>query len=210
MFSLRQLHENPPPGSGPPKAREVAGRNLAEALEKLERRSFKTYLARRKSYERLSRRSNAWNASLVSLATSTTISSVGILVDNTMYGRAGDALMVTLSILSLVASLVVSSLGYGIRARSMEASYKRIQQISLMAENFYAHEAPATYERFVDLQKEYEVAIEASENHTEADYQRSQKVKSRTTRLDTMLTALPYVTLLIPIALVVPLAKWFI
>lgn len=46
-----------------------------------------------------------------------------------MYGTGGETLLVALSVLSLVISLVVANANYGARARSMESSYKKIQQI---------------------------------------------------------------------------------
>ncbi|MFE0313916.1 SLATT domain-containing protein [Amycolatopsis sp. NPDC058986] len=184
---------------------------LIEAVKRLEARSFKTYSARLKTHERLSRRNTAWNASLVSLATSTTIASVGLLVERNMYGTRGDSLMVALAILSLVASLVVSSVNYGSRARAMEANYKRIQQLSLAAEGFFVSDKPATRQRFLELEKEYGIALESSENHSEADYARSGgRVSKRVTWRDTLITVAPYITLVIPLALLVPFAKWFI
>lgn len=181
---------------------------LKDAFVRLEKRSYTTYLSRIRAYERLNRRNNAWNASLVSLATSTTIASIGLLVDPAMYGKGGGTLLVALSVLSLVSSLVVSNISYGTRARAMEASYKRIQQISLAAENIFALEQLPSAHRFAELQKEYEVALESSENHTDADYQRSKGASSWKTILDTIVTITPYVTLFIPIALLVPFVQW--
>ncbi|GAA3579956.1 hypothetical protein GCM10022222_75940 [Amycolatopsis ultiminotia] len=203
--------------------------DLKSAVEKLERRAFTTYLARLKAYERLARRNNAWNASLIALATSTTISAVGLLADRDMYGSGGDGLMVALAILSLVASLVVSSVNYGSRSRAMEAGYKRIQQISISAEGFFVSHLAPTSERFVDLQKEYGVAVEFSENHTRADHIRANRdtakgnpapaegALSRAARadgrriilVDNLITLAPYATLSIPIALLIPFVSWF-
>ncbi|MFD7652548.1 SLATT domain-containing protein [Actinosynnema sp. NPDC059797] len=183
--------------------------DLRSLIKLLEKRSYKTYQARLKAHQRLSRRNNAWNASLVSLATSTTIASVGLLVNKNMYGTGGDTLMVALAILSLVASLVVSSINYGARARAMEASYKRIQQISFAAERFLDRETDEAHRRFLELHKEYEIAIDSSENHSDADHLRASGASFRNVWRDTLVSFMPYITLAVPAALLVPFAIWF-
>jgi hypothetical protein len=183
------------------------------ALKRLEKKSFTTYKARVRAFERLTRRNNAWNASLVSLSTATTVASVGLLVDKTMYGEHGDAVMLVVAVLSLVASLVVSSVNYGARARSMEASYKKIQQISLSAEDLQNDPDGTDYKRYLELHREYQVALESSENHTSADFRRweaeSYWSALRYLWRDALLGLAPYVSLLIPIALLIPFTRWF-
>jgi hypothetical protein len=179
-------------------------------IKKLEARAYSTFLARVRAHKRLVRLNTAWNTSLITLATSTTIASVGQLVDSKMYGNGGNALMVVLAVLSLVVSLVVSSVNYGARARSMEASYKRIQQISLMAERLPAIVGEGQLsQRYVELQKEYEVAIEYSENHMTADHDGVTGVPLTGKLKQFSLDILPYLTLLIPILLVIPFMEWF-
>jgi hypothetical protein len=179
----------------------------------LETRSFQTYKSRINAYHRLSRRNNAWNAALIAFSTATTIASIGLLVNDRMYGRGGDALMVALAVLSLVASLVASSVNYGARARAMEASYKRIQQISLGAESFDCS-APTSARDLEKLQKEYEVALESSENHSDADFLRTaegeppKKVRRQLLR-DSFVSLVPYLSLVAPALLLVPFVSWF-
>ncbi|MCP3803501.1 SLATT domain-containing protein [Allokutzneria sp. A3M-2-11 16] len=183
---------------------------MLEDVKRLEDRSYKTYLARVQAHRRLTRMHVSWNTSLISLSTSTTIASTGQLVEPKMYGAGGNALMVVLAVLSLVVSLVVSSVNYGARARAMEASYKRIQQISLMAERLpRVVGADELTQRYVELQKEYEIAVEASENHVSADHDRARGVLSMATAKHFTLDVLPYLTLLIPVLLMVPFVNWF-
>src|SRR5690242_5888951 len=112
----------------------VAGpSNLEDLIRRLEDRSFTTYKARLQAAQRLSSRNNAWNSCLISFSTATLIAAVGMLGKQDMYGKEGDSLMIALSLLSLVASLVVASMNYGGRSRSLESNYKRIQQIALKA-----------------------------------------------------------------------------
>jgi conflict system pore-forming effector with SLATT domain len=183
---------------------------LIEGAKRLEERSYKTYLARVKAYHRLNRRNNAWNTSMISLATSTTIASVGLLVNRPMYGTGGDTLMVALAILSLVSSLVVSSVNYGSRTRAMEASYKRIQQLSLAAEDLANYYSSVSQSRLLELQKEYAIALDTSENHSDADYRRSQNAKWRQIWRDDLTNYIPYATLAVPLGLMLPFAGWFI
>jgi len=192
-----------------PAVQPVLDRELAAAVERLEERSYTTYLARLKARDRLNLRNNAWNASLISLATSTTIASVGLLVDREMYGSGGEALLVSLAILSLVASLVVSSMNYGARSRAMEANYKRIQQISLSAESFFVNPAAPTRQRLLELSNEYGISLENSENHSNSDYLRSKGAPWYRVWRDSLVNFAPLVTLAIPAILIVPFAKWF-
>ncbi|WP_169523901.1 SLATT domain-containing protein [Amycolatopsis balhimycina] len=190
--------------------KSIESKAVTEGASRLEERAYKTYLARVRAHQRLGRRNNAWNTSMIALSTSTTIASVGLLVNRPMYGTGGDTLMAALAILSLVSSLVVSSVNYGGRARAMEASYKRIQQISLAAEDVANDPSQATRQRLNELQREYAIAIDASENHSDADYHRSQKVNWRKLWRDSLVSYFPYATLAVPIGLMVPFAKWFI
>ena len=188
----------------------VAEPPISDHIENLEQRAFKTYRARVEAHKRIARLNLSWNTALVSLATSTTVAAVGQLVIPTMYGAGGNALMVVLAILSLVVSLVVSSMNYGARARSMEASYKRIQQISFLAERLEVVTPPDQLaRRFDELQREYEIAIESSENHTTADHHKACEERSRETLKHAALYLLPYLTLIVPILLLVPFVSWF-
>ncbi|MCE0536076.1 SLATT domain-containing protein [Kineosporia rhizophila] len=179
-------------------------------MKLLEKRSFKTYQARLRASERLAARSGAWNASMIALSTSTALASIGILFKRDMYGHQGDALLAIISILTLVASLVVSNMNYGGRAESMRASYKRIQQISLQAESFFADKADSDARRYRELCHAYEVALENSENHTTADFKRSENCRWWKVLPDTACSSFPWITLIIPVLLMWPIAAWLI
>ncbi|NBE82740.1 SLATT domain-containing protein [Micromonospora rubida] len=195
---------------------------LSPMLERLEKRSYTTYLCRLNASRRLSHANIAWNLALVALSTSTAIASVGLLAKRDMYGVGGDALMVSLSILSLVASLVVSGAGYGTRARAMEDNYKRIQQISVAAENLKEYAGPDRQDKGEKLQWEYEVAVASTENHTSRDFHKVQSssrggTRSKAKRLHDLavsaayssVTLLPYASLVVPILILIPFSTWF-
>ncbi|MFF4198994.1 SLATT domain-containing protein [Nonomuraea sp. NPDC001831] len=197
--------------------------DISPAIERLERRSYTTYLSRLNAYRRLAHANTAWNVALVALSTSTVIASVGMLVEKEMYGKGGDALMVALAVFSLSISLVVSSVGYGTRAKAMEENYKRIQQISVSTENLKEYTGPDRREKYQKLRDEYDVAMASSENHTEHDYRRTQSIPPRSgfgfwrrargffgwLRYCTAM-AFPYVSLVVPVALLVPFGVWFV
>lgn len=198
-----------PTSESSPLVTDSDGRDLRESVKILEERAHKTYLARIRACDRLTQRNNAWNTSLIAFATSTTIASVGIVVNSNMYGRGGDALLVALAILSLVASLVVSNVDYGSRARAMEVSYKRIQQISLQAESFFVDTGAASRRRYLELAQEYSIAIESSENHLTSDYLLSQGRSGGSITRARIVTFIPYITLIIPVLLLLPFGGWF-
>jgi hypothetical protein len=105
----------------------------------------------------------------------------------------------------------------------MEDNYKRIQQISVSAENLKEYTGPDRREKYQKLQDEYNVAMSSSENHTEHDFRRAQPIPPhsgfgfwrRVHRSFGWLryfavTAFPYVSLVIPVALLVPFGVWFV
>ncbi|MGI5166408.1 SLATT domain-containing protein [Spirillospora sp. CA-253888] len=197
--------------------------NISPAIERLERRSYNTYRSRLNAYRRLADANMAWNIALVALSTSTVIASVGMLVEKNMYGKGGDALMVALAVFSLSISLVVSSVGYGTRAKAMEENYKRIQQISVSAENLKEYIGDDRREKYQKLQDEYSVAMASSENHTEYDYRMTQSTPTysgfdfwRRSRgffgqlKHFAAIAFPYLSLVVPVGVLVPFGVWFV
>lgn len=114
--------------------------------------------------------------------------------------------MVALAVLSLVASLVVSSISYGNRVKAMEANYKEIQQISLAAENLKFCTGDGIWDQYRALEKDYGRAVDFSENHTTGDHRRALALMngSRVKIRDSLTTITPYTTLLIPIGLLIP------
>lgn len=180
---------------------------LLKQLNTLERRTYTTYNARLQASIRLARRSRAWNTSLVSLATSTTVASIGMLTDGQMYGSDGDTLLVCVAVLALVASLVTSGLDYSGRSRNMFVNYRKLQALSVKAERAVVSPSMHTQGVVDRLYDEYDALLDESENHTAGDHLRAQSSSfwSWPILRDWALTLLPYVTLLFPIGLLIPL-----
>ncbi|MCW2501715.1 MAG: hypothetical protein JWN87_3391 [Frankiales bacterium] len=162
--------------------------------------------------QRLASRGRAWNASLISLSTSTAIASIALLADPDMYGRGGPTLLVCVSVLTLVASLVTSGLDYSGRSRNMFVNYRKIQRLSAEAER--AKDIPEKQTReYVDaLNTQYDALLDESENHTEADHYRATREGKRTWAVwrELGLSFGPYLSLALPIALLIPFARWML
>lgn len=121
--------------------------------------------------------------------------------------------MVALSLLSLVASLVVASMNYGGRSRALEANYKRIQQISLKAESVRVDPTQVTRANYEEILKDYSIALESSENHTDGDYAlaaKSSGVDKIPAWLDRTKTFIPYLATVLPILILIPFISWLI
>lgn len=131
-----------------------------------------------------------------------------------MYGSGGDTLLAILAIVSLVASLVVANMNYPGRSQAAEGNYKRIQQISLSAEALRDRRSGLSeveiVQREYEIARDYEIALESSENHSDADYYRTftPPKEPSTIRRDTFVSVVPFLTLIAPIGVAVPLAIW--
>jgi hypothetical protein len=196
----------------------LSGRTLAytgvdvESLEKLEDRSYKSYKARMYASQRLALRDKAWNTSLLSLTVATTIASIGLLTDSRMYGTAGSTLFVCLAVLSLVISLVVAGLNYGARSRDLFNNYRRLQRLSSEVEHLRAgNDAPSFAEVKILLDR-YNDLLDDSENHSAADHERGSNAGQVTwvVAKDWSISALPFVTLVIPVLVMVPFVQWLL
>ncbi|WP_159961849.1 SLATT domain-containing protein [Blastococcus haudaquaticus] len=181
-----------------------------ELLELLEQRSYATYKARLRASKRLMTRNNAWNASLIATATSTTIASVALLANDGIYGPNGDTLFVCLAVLSLTASLVTSGLNYSGRSRDMFSNYRRIQRLSAEAERAKRTPSMQNFATVAELNAKYDELLDGSENHTEADYfhANGEGSKPASVRRESLLSFFPYISLIIPLLLLPPLLCW--
>jgi hypothetical protein len=179
-------------------------------LKLLEDRAFTTYKARLKAAERLHMLDNFWNAALIASAVSGAVSAIGSVVDGSMYGDAGPALLAVATVIVLVVSLVVSAQSFGARSRNMFISYRRAQRIALAAESLRLSGRRSSDKRVARLLHAYNTLLDESENHTEADYQRA-TMPGRPTWAkfrEGALVAAPLFFLSLPVLTVAPFAAW--
>lgn len=191
-------------------------------LATLERRSYLTYMGRLRASNRLAFRNRAWNATLIAASGAVTVASVALLVYPDIYGRPGPTLLVLVSILALIASLVTSSLNYSARSRDMFRNYRRIQALSAEVERT-GRLAQPTLAIVEELNRRYDALLDESENHTTADHKRVlHEIAQREGKEPRPLwrqplvvgqaaaSAAPYVSLAVPILVLVPLISWII
>lgn len=183
-----------------------------ESLKKLEDRSYKSYRGRMYASQRLALRGTAWNTSLLSLTVATTVASIGLLSDSQMYGAAGPTIFVCLAVLSLVISLVVAGLNYGARSRDLFNNYRRLQRLSTEAEHLRISSPNPTASEVKMLLDRYNDLLDESENHNAADWERSKGRTGSTyiTLKDSTISAFPFITLVVPVLVLLPLVNWFI
>ncbi|MBT1545577.1 MULTISPECIES: SLATT domain-containing protein [Curtobacterium] len=181
-------------------------------LDRIAMRSYKTYKARLKAAERLQARQRAWNTCLLALSVATTAASVALLSDDQIYGTTGPTVLVCVSILGLAVSISVAGLNYGVRSRDMFMNYRALQRIAVEAEAL--QENPAVAEDTVkQLLDRYNALLDDSENHTPADYAHVDQKSTVTPwhrRASSTLTFAPYLGLIVPVLVLVPLVAWAI
>ncbi|WP_175404275.1 MULTISPECIES: SLATT domain-containing protein [Gordonia] len=195
-----------------------------EHLLSIERRAYKTYRARESASSRLGRRARAWNWAIVALSTATTVAAVGMLTDASMYGPNGPTLLVCVSVFALVVSLAATNMNHSGRSRDMFLNYRKIQRIAVEMEQMITEEV-VTRSMVAAISDRYQEVLDESENHTSGDYWRhfssklakdqafylgedvSQYLRRREMLRDTTVTSLPYITLLLPAALFLPLLE---
>lgn len=170
---------------------------------------------------RLGRRARAWNWALVAFSTATTVAAIGMLTDPLMYGRNGSTLMVCVSVLTLVVSLATTNMDYSGRSRDMFLNYRKIQRLSVEMEELRSSKL-VTFDLVRSLMDRYQAVLDESENHTSGDYYRSLSTKYATGHplhrgkwisvahipallVDFVITSFPYLFLLLPLVLLIPL-----
>lgn len=188
-------------------------------LKKQENRSYLTYKARVRAANRLKARGTAWSTFLVSSSTASTIASIVVIQDSNFYGQHGPVLLAAIAVLTLVASLVVTGVNYDLRQREMFDNYRKIQKLSVEIELLISKEGGVDYAKKTELMEKYQELLDGAENHSEVDYQvaiRSGHGEKSTlrgwslfkyfTRLigQAALTYVPYVIVMIPLAVLVP------
>ena len=145
-----------------------------ESLARVIARSVeRTYLARTWMARRLQRRGLAWNSALVALSTSTVISSIVLLGEDSVYGSRGAYIFAVLGVLTLVASLLVASAGYQDKARHAFETYRQLQRLAVLLEAIASN--PPRSRRKADLRVRelddaYQTILDHSDNHSQADF----------------------------------------
>lgn len=146
---------------------------------------------------------------MYALSSALAVVAIGMLTVKDLYGPQRDTLMAGLSVLSLVASLVVGQLNYAVRSRDLQNNYKEIQFVSQTAEYFKTHDP--TRQNFERVLDQYRDLIRTGENQTTGDNYRGQNEgrKHLICYGEALVTSAPYLFLMAPILLLVPLIGSF-
>lgn len=185
-----------------------------DSLEILERRSYKTYRARLEAEKRLRRSHHAWNFSSIAASVATAIASIALLVDPSVYGKRGEAMLVFASVLTFALYLAAATLDYSGRSRNMFINYRKIQALSERVERLRKFGHGTSGDVIERLWNEYDALLDESENHASFDYYRTRssaelsEAERWALRGATALLAIPYVTGILPILLLGRLIWW--
>ena len=126
--------------------------------------------------QRLQNRGSYWGAALIALAFSSTIASTGLLFQAKIYGAHGDVLLVIVAVFTLVASLTVANTDYPAKGRRGFEAYRRLQRLSVrLATSAGAPPRRAVNRRraYAQFDREYQLILDESDNHSPADYGRA-------------------------------------
>jgi conflict system pore-forming effector with SLATT domain len=146
-----------------------------DQLDWISVRIYKTYGARREAAKRLQARSTVWNSVLVFTAIVVAVAACLVILDRKSLGFRGEADLAVLGLLSLVASLIVASAKYDVRAERHFRGYRALQELASRADlargALRSTAKRNTASRSVDV--EYQRILDESENHTGADHFRA-------------------------------------
>lgn len=180
-----------------------------EEVATLEGRTFKTYEARLRACVRLSKRARAWNALMISASLASVIASAAMLRNPKIYGPNGDLLWLFVAIITLTASLIISSMNYPGRSRDMFLNYRKIQSLSSELEFIRIH-GSVNHDRVMVLKSSYDSLLDESENHTTADYLSTKTIAERTVGEKVTVAAswtldyAPWIAVMLPALLLIP------
>lgn len=203
---------------------EVDDNDARKLLKLWETRAYKTYRSRESACVRLGQRARAWNWALIALSTATTVAAIGMLSAPLMYGPNGSALLVCVSVLTLVVSLAATNMDYSGRSRDMFLNYRKLQRLAVEMEEL-GRSKIVTRSAMELLADRYQAVLDESENHTSGDYFKNFSNKYEASHplylkedgfsvrdrfqilRDLAITWFPYTTLLLPLFLLIPLVK---
>jgi hypothetical protein len=145
----------------------------------------KTYKARLELAKRIQIRGRLWSAALVSSAVASSLVGIAMLGDDQIYGLYGNYMWVMLGVATLSASLIITSVNYGERTLVCFQAYRQFQTLSMQAwidlkesaipEGDLALIAAASR----SLNDKYQPLLDATPNHSHADYVRAHYKEQR-------------------------------
>ncbi|QRI76703.1 MULTISPECIES: SLATT domain-containing protein [Rhodococcus] len=158
--------------------RRKNGVKVQKPIDLLGQRSYDSYRCRLEASRRLKKLGHWWNAAQFSLPTAlifVSIFSLSAPGDPSAIARV----VIGVSVLSLVASVVVTFLDYSARAKALEINYRALQAFSVRIETMLASGKDIADDGVRLLQLEYDWLLDKAENHSSVDYKTYKGSKSR-------------------------------
>lgn len=144
--------------------------NTRGAIADLERRAYRSYLARVESERRLRRVGLFWNTAQTALAVGLIAVSVLYLAYPSHQSTLMLVYLISLSVLALAVSVTVGALDYSGRAREMFRNYRAIQALSVRIESERKSRWFVTLRFLKQAQSEYDLLLDNAENHSQVDW----------------------------------------
>jgi hypothetical protein len=150
---------------------------MTDELESLSTIVEKTYYARLELAKRILTRGRLWNTALISSSVASSVVGVAMLGDNSIYGPQGEFLWVVFGVLTLSASLIVTSARYGEQALLCRQSYRTAQRLSMEIWNDHKRTSRQQERNrlFISHNQRYQKYLDETLNHSQADYWRTQR-----------------------------------
>lgn len=148
-------------------------------LEKLERRTYVTFVSRARASERLGTRGMLWMIALSVASASALCASVISLANAPRPVSHTDLSTALFTLATLVLSLIVAALNYQARSRDLFHSFRAIQRVSSQIESMRERgESTGTMSTSAtSLEFAYQDALDKSENHTTLDYHKARPIR---------------------------------
>lgn len=171
---------------------DIRAQNIDDAwMEKLERRTYTTFVSRARASRRLEVRGVLWTISLSIASAATLCVSVISLSRSPRPVATVDLSAVLFSLATLVLSLIVATLNYQARSRDLFHSFRAAQRVSARVESLRnSGAADEIRARMRELESQYQDALDQSENHTTFDYYRARRPRDDHKREDNRLRRL--------------------
>ncbi|WP_209559701.1 hypothetical protein [Frigoribacterium sp. PvP032] len=145
---------------------------MNDQLSQFAWRSERNYAARLRYAKRLQSRGRSWTAALISLSLASTLVSIALLQEPSLYGDRGPFLWCAVGVLTLTASLVLGSAGYSEKSTLGFEAYRDFQRIAVDAAFADASHNSGRRRRrsFRRLNAEYQLLLDRTANHSTGDF----------------------------------------
>lgn len=154
------------------------GSKIKDELSLLERRVGKTYRAHLVMAKRLQRRDRYWTFALICLSVTSTLSSVALLTDSTIYGANGATRWTLMGVGTLAVSLVLANADYRTRSEEAFRAYRQLQRLWARLDYQSQQLVRRSSRKKCALEGDasYQGLLDSMPNHSPSDYYSSVRI----------------------------------